>query len=199
MKACLSGACTAAVVNCCLCCGVCCSWQDRAFVKAPVADLLLPDDIVRGWIRESHPDASVMERLLQAVQQWEAEGGEQQVGVQQGQRARRAVWEQQLQQPQQHDNKGSCKHLATSLPGGPFTTVCTLIIQSNSTRRLFSWLQQQHFTSQHYIMVCSESPSTLCRMFLRWVAGWSAGLVSSDAHTQADLGAGSQHSHLWYT
>eukprot|EP00878_Enallax_costatus_P022931 GHUV01024370.1.p1 GENE.GHUV01024370.1~~GHUV01024370.1.p1 ORF type:complete len:496 (+),score=157.98 GHUV01024370.1:1189-2676(+) len=56
------------------------SWQDRAFVKAPVADLLLPEDIVRGWIRESHPDGSVMERLLQAVQHWEAEGGEQQIG-----------------------------------------------------------------------------------------------------------------------
>lgn len=54
-------------------------WQERPFVKAPVADLLLPEDIVRGCIHETHPDGSVMERLLQAVQLWEAEAGEQQV------------------------------------------------------------------------------------------------------------------------
>uniref|UniRef100_A0A383VLV9 Pterin-binding domain-containing protein n=1 Tax=Tetradesmus obliquus TaxID=3088 RepID=A0A383VLV9_TETOB len=56
------------------------SWQDRAFVKAPIADLLLPEDIARGYIHEPAPQASVLEKLLQAVQQWEAEGGEAQVG-----------------------------------------------------------------------------------------------------------------------
>jgi 7,8-dihydro-6-hydroxymethylpterin-pyrophosphokinase len=58
-----------------------CSWQDRAFVKAPMADLLLPEDIQRGYIREPAPQASVLEKLLTAVQQWEAEGGEAQVTV----------------------------------------------------------------------------------------------------------------------
>lgn len=57
-----------------------CSWQQRAFVKAPLADLLLPEDIQRGYIYEPHPTASVLDWLLQAVQQWEAEGGEAQVG-----------------------------------------------------------------------------------------------------------------------
>lgn len=55
------------------------SWQQRAFVKAPLADLLLPEDIQRGYIYEPHPTASVLDWLLQAVQQWEAEGGESQV------------------------------------------------------------------------------------------------------------------------
>jgi hypothetical protein len=55
------------------------SWQQRAFVKAPLADLLLPEDIARGHIYEPHPTASVLDWLLQAVQQWEAEGGEAQV------------------------------------------------------------------------------------------------------------------------
>jgi 7,8-dihydro-6-hydroxymethylpterin-pyrophosphokinase len=58
---------------------IACSWQDRAFVKAPIADLLLPEDIQRGYIREPAPQASVLEKLLTAVQQWEAEGGEAQV------------------------------------------------------------------------------------------------------------------------
>jgi hypothetical protein len=58
-----------------------CSWQDRAFVKAPIADLLLPEDIQRGYIREACPQASVLEKLLTAVQQWEAEGGEAQVTI----------------------------------------------------------------------------------------------------------------------
>lgn len=57
-----------------------CSWQQRAFVKAPLADLLLPEDIQRGYIYEPHPTASVLDWLLQAVQQWEADGGEAQVG-----------------------------------------------------------------------------------------------------------------------
>ncbi|KAF8071149.1 FPG1 [Scenedesmus sp. PABB004] len=56
------------------------SWQDRAFVKAPMADLLLPEDIQRGYVAEPAPGASVVDRLLQAVQQWEGEGGEAQVG-----------------------------------------------------------------------------------------------------------------------
>lgn len=55
------------------------SWQQRGFVKAPMADLLLPEDIQRGYIYEPHPTASVLDWLLQAVQQWEAEGGEAQV------------------------------------------------------------------------------------------------------------------------
>jgi len=45
-----------------------------------MADLLLPEDIQRGYIYEPHPTASVLDWLLQAVQQWEAEGGEAQVG-----------------------------------------------------------------------------------------------------------------------
>jgi hypothetical protein len=49
-------------------------------VKAPLADLLLPEDIQRGYVYEPHPTASVLDWLLQAVQQWEAEGGEAQVG-----------------------------------------------------------------------------------------------------------------------
>lgn len=44
-----------------------------------MADLLLPEDIQRGYIYEPHPTASVLDWLLQAVQQWEAEGGEAQV------------------------------------------------------------------------------------------------------------------------
>jgi hypothetical protein len=44
-----------------------------------MADLLLPEDIQRGYIREPSPQASVLEKLLTAVQQWEAEGGEAQV------------------------------------------------------------------------------------------------------------------------
>lgn len=49
-------------------------------MTAPLADLLLPEDIQRGYIYEPHPTASVLDWLLQAVQQWEAEGGEAQVG-----------------------------------------------------------------------------------------------------------------------
>eukprot|EP00775_Hariotina_reticulata_P012958 gene12958-13087_t len=52
------------------------SWHERGFVKAPIADLLQPDDIQRGYIQERDPSASVLDKLLQAVQQWEAEGGE---------------------------------------------------------------------------------------------------------------------------
>mgnify|MGYP001806625233 CR=1 FL=1 len=46
-----------------------------------MADLLLPEDIQRGYIYEPHPTASVLDWLLQAVQQWEAEGGEAQVST----------------------------------------------------------------------------------------------------------------------
>lgn len=48
-------------------------------MKAPVADLLLPEDLQRGCIVEAKPGASVLDRLLQAVQKWEADGGEAQV------------------------------------------------------------------------------------------------------------------------
>ena len=51
-------------------------WQDRGFVKAPVADLLQPEDVQRGFIHEPQGMGSVVGRLKQAVQLWEDEGGE---------------------------------------------------------------------------------------------------------------------------
>ncbi len=56
-------------------------WAERSFVKAPVADLLLPEDIDRGYIVQREPQGSVLNRLQQLVQQWEAEGGESQVSL----------------------------------------------------------------------------------------------------------------------
>jgi hypothetical protein len=49
-------------------------------VLAPLADLLLPSDLQQGYIHEPSPQSSVLPRLKQAVEQWEAEGGEQRVG-----------------------------------------------------------------------------------------------------------------------
>lgn len=55
-------------------------WSERAFVLAPVADLLLPSDVERGHILEEDPSASVLGRLKEAAAVWEAAGGERQVG-----------------------------------------------------------------------------------------------------------------------
>jgi 2-amino-4-hydroxy-6-hydroxymethyldihydropteridine diphosphokinase/dihydropteroate synthase len=55
-------------------------WQERGFVKAPIADLLQPEDVKRGFIHEAQGPGSVVGPLKRAVQLWEAEGGEQQVG-----------------------------------------------------------------------------------------------------------------------
>jgi 2-amino-4-hydroxy-6-hydroxymethyldihydropteridine diphosphokinase/dihydropteroate synthase len=55
-------------------------WRERAFVKAPLADLLLPEDERRGYLFESDPRASVLPRLSEAAACWERDGGEALVG-----------------------------------------------------------------------------------------------------------------------
>jgi hypothetical protein len=59
-------------------------WADRPFVQAPLADLLQPSDLERGYITERDPAASVLGRLRDAAAAWEAAGGEQQARPRRG-------------------------------------------------------------------------------------------------------------------
>ncbi|KAI8464202.1 MAG: Dihydropteroate synthase-like protein [Monoraphidium minutum] len=55
-------------------------WEQRPFVQAPLADLLRPSDLERGFIEEQDPARSALGRLKDAAALWEAGGGEAQVG-----------------------------------------------------------------------------------------------------------------------
>jgi len=55
-------------------------WRERDFVKAPLADLVLPKDEARGYLYERDPRASALPRLSEAAAAWARDGGEARVG-----------------------------------------------------------------------------------------------------------------------